>query len=385
MNTLLLSPYHSGSHKAWATGLQAHSKHSVALATLPGQGWKWRMHGGAIALAAETERLAQEVSFDLVLATDMLDYATYIALTRSVFDNVPFVLYMHENQLLYPLSADKTSGPMRRNWGLRERQYVLINWKSMLAADVIFFNSRFHLNSFFEHLPIFLNHYHDYKGLETVEKLQRKSDVLPCGVDLQRFESVSPSRAKLDAQLASSSPLILWNQRWEFDKNPTLFFEVIQQLAADGIDFQLAICGEHFQSQFDTFKADLAGLESRVVHFGYADEATYRALLWAADLTISTAIHEFFGISIIEAIYCNTMPLLPKRLSYPELIPSSFHTDVFYSGKKELLFRCKELLTEKDRIESIKYSLSVHFKKYDWSQIIGQYDQKLGHIALNHH
>ena len=47
----------------------------------------------------------------------------------------------------------------------------------------------------------------------------------------------------------------------------------------------------------------------------------YAALLWAADLVVSTAIHEFFGVAVVEAIYCGCRPVLPWRLSYPELIP----------------------------------------------------------------
>ncbi|MBK9052142.1 MAG: DUF3524 domain-containing protein [Chloroflexi bacterium] len=45
MKLLLISPYHSGSHKAWAEGYARHSQHEVRLLTLPGQFWKWRLQG----------------------------------------------------------------------------------------------------------------------------------------------------------------------------------------------------------------------------------------------------------------------------------------------------------------------------------------------------
>ncbi|NHZ72438.1 MAG: DUF3524 domain-containing protein, partial [Aquificales bacterium] len=71
MKITLVSPYHGGSHKAWAEGYQQHSTHEVSLLTLPDRFWKWRMHGGAVTLA---RRFVENGRFpDLILATDMLD------------------------------------------------------------------------------------------------------------------------------------------------------------------------------------------------------------------------------------------------------------------------------------------------------------------------
>ena len=53
MNILLVEPYYTGSHKSWAQGYQSFSNHNVQIISLPGQFWKWRMHGGAITLAKQ--------------------------------------------------------------------------------------------------------------------------------------------------------------------------------------------------------------------------------------------------------------------------------------------------------------------------------------------
>ena len=52
MQIWLISPYHTGSHQAWAEGYARHSRHNVTLLTMVGRFWKWRMQGGAIELAA---------------------------------------------------------------------------------------------------------------------------------------------------------------------------------------------------------------------------------------------------------------------------------------------------------------------------------------------
>ena len=40
-------------------------------------------------------------------------------------------------------------------------------------------------------------------------------------------------------------PLILWNHRWEYDKNPALFFDALSQLT---VDFNLSVIGESFRN-----------------------------------------------------------------------------------------------------------------------------------------
>ena len=187
MNLLLISPYHGGSHQAWAEGYGRFSKHAVDYLTLPARFWKWRMHGAAVTLARRFNRAGLHP--DLIMATDMLDLTTFLSLTRTATHRIPVVLYMHENQLTYPLPADKSSGPMRRQLGERDRHYAFINFASMLTADQIWFNSRFHLDSFFAELPKFLKHFPEYNELGSVKKLQAKSDVMPVGIDFGRLDS----------------------------------------------------------------------------------------------------------------------------------------------------------------------------------------------------
>ena len=60
---------------------------------------------------------------------------------------------------------------------------------SALAADAIFFNSRYHLNVFFKTLPNVLKHFGDFNELQTVDILLEKSSVLSLGINLRRFDA----------------------------------------------------------------------------------------------------------------------------------------------------------------------------------------------------
>ncbi len=368
MHILLLSPYHGGSHRAWAEGYQATSAHDVSLLTLPAHFWKWRMHGGAITLARRWLESAPDLAPNLILSTDLLDLTTFLALTRTRTAAIPVALYMHENQLTYPLPADPTTGPMRRQLGERDRHYAFINYASMMAADRIFFNSHYHLENFFAALPPFLRHYPEYNELDTVMILREKSVVLPVGVNLRRLDPPLPAGELEDP------PLVLWNQRLEYDKNPEGFISVLVSLAAEGIPFRVALCGERFGKPAERWEMGVAELGDRVIHNGYADDDLYRRLLWQSTLTVSTAGHEYFGISILEAIYCHTFPLLPERLSYPELIPPGFHPDCLYRGRRDLLERLRWALTDPAAARDVAGRLASSVAQYDWSSLASRYD-----------
>ena len=379
MKILLISPYHGGSHRAWAEGYQAHSAHEIQLLTLPDRFWKWRMHGGAVTLARRF--LEDNYTPDLILATDMLDLTTFLSLTRQRTSHLPTVLYCHENQLTYPLPQNKNSGPMRRQLGERDNHYVFINYASMLAADSVLFNSHYHHDSFLAALPNFLKHFPEYNELNSIELVRRKSQVLPVGVDFKRLEIGNWRLDSLQSPI-SQSPLILWNQRWEYDKNPDDFFQALYIVAEEGIPFRLALCGQQYGKRASAFEDAIEWLADQIIHVGYANDEEYSKLLWESAVTISTAHHEFFGISILEAIYCHTFPILPHRLSYPELIPENYHLKCLYQNQGGLVERLRWALAQPTEAGQIAAELARSISHFDWRETAVHYDNHF-HKLLN--
>ena len=370
MTILLVSPYHGGSHKAWAKGYKRVSRYDVEILALPARFWKWRMHGGALTLARRF--LESDIKPELFVATDMLDLTTFLALTRRIVPGTPSIMYMHENQLTYPLPDGDSDGPMRRQKGERDLHYAFINVASMLTADEVFFNSAFHRHTFFESLPGFLKHFPEHNELDAIPALRSKSRILPIGLDLGALIRQEPSTA------SGSAPLIIWNQRWEYDKNPGQFFKALYKMADEGIPFRLALCGKNFRRRPVEFEEARRRLSSFIIHEGYADEVTYRDLLWQARVTISTAFHEYFGISILEAISCRTFPILPRRLSYPELIPERFHELCLYRDQTGLERRLRWSLVSQAESEEAAAELALSAKRFDWVTVAQNYDDAFG-------
>eukprot|EP00978_Attheya_sp_CCMP212_P004738 scaffold10372_cov44-Attheya_sp.AAC.2 len=371
MKILLISPYHSGSHQQWAEGYMKHSEHDVQLLALPGKNWKWRMQGGAVTLARLFGQQHHNFQPDLILVDDMLDLTTFLALTRQqqTIKHVPVALYMHENQLTYPLHHDPLQGAMRRHQGKRDRHLVFINYSSMLAADHIYFNSQYHLESWFTALPNFLKNYPDLNELETIQQLRDKSSVLYVGID-----TIPTPDSSIENK--SMPPLILWNQRWEYDKDPDAFLAALLRLHEEGVHFQVAFCGENFSQNPVAFANAIEVLGEKVVHVGFASNEKYASLLQNTTLTFSTAKHEFFGISMVESMLHGSMVFLPRRLSYPELVPASLSSLVFYEDHVALVAKLKNALTNHQQTQQHGDELKANAQQFTWEQLASKYDQE---------
>jgi glycosyltransferase involved in cell wall biosynthesis len=363
MHILLVEPYFGGSHRAWAEGYARHSGHDVDLLTLPARFWKWRMQGAAATLAEKVRRFQQRP--DLLLATDMLNLPAFLGLARQRLAGVPAALYCHENQLTYPVPPGEK----------RDLTYGMINWLSMLAADRIFFNSAYHLEDWFDELPRLLKHFPDYAHLHRVAKVRTRATVLPVGCDLARLDQarVEPRRSEV--------PLILWNQRWEYDKDPRAFFRALDDLAEEGLDFEVALAGSNVRQMPEEFEAGRERLGARIVHYGRADEQTYARLLRQANVVVSTALHEFFGMAVVEAIYCGCFPILPRRLAYPEILPTSHHERCLFEDHAGLLERMRWALTHRREANQSKRELRAAVQRFDWARMAPEYDALLEAIA----
>jgi glycosyltransferase involved in cell wall biosynthesis len=366
---LIVEPYFTGSHASWATGYKAHSRHNIEFLKLSGAYWKWRMHGGAVTLARRF--MGSDFAPDLIVATDMLDLTTFQALTRSRTASTPMAVYFHENQLTYPWSPTDRDVVHKR-----DQHYGFINYASAMAADAVYFNSNYHLESFFEGLDQLLKHFPDNNELGTLENLRSKSTVLGLGLDLRRFDEYAGGASFGASEDIGSpaEPLIVWNHRWEYDKNPDAFFKALRAAADGGRLFRLAVLGEKFhQVPVVFFKAQVA-LADRVVQFGYAEDfETYAHWLHSGDIIPVTSNQDFFGASVVEAVYCGCRPLLPRRLAYPELIPQEFSSDVFYDGDPDLAERLDEMLREP--LGPVNDELRAAMLRFDWRVMAPQYDR----------
>lgn len=366
MKILLLEPFFTGSHKKWAEEFKQFSRHQVDILSLSGSHWKWRMHGGAVSLANLV--IPELTTPDLILATDMMDLNLFLSLTRAWSHDIPVAVYFHENQLNYPWSTTDADVRLKR-----DNHYAFINYTSALAADRVFFNSEYHKKAFFQELPKFLSAFPDHQNPISVRLIAAKSMVLPLGLNLKQFDNHKPE--KFDHQ---NGAVVLWNHRWEFDKNAEQFFNALFEIADKGVDFKLVVLGQSYGKHPAVFDQANERLAEHILHFGYTSSfEEYAKWLWLSDLLPVTSNQDFFGGSVVEAMYCNAVPLLPKRLAYPEHIDKEYHSTYFYDDDDFV----KKV---HHRIMDVKYlrvmNSRQYAEKYDWTNLITTYDHEMEQV-----
>ena len=370
MNILAVEPFYSASHKAFLKGVEAHSRHRIFPVKLNYKGWKWKMHGDSVQLARMTGQVKE--SIDLLLVSSMTNLPAYLALTNPRFATTPKVMYMHENQLTQPLPEGEE----------RDLTYCYVNYLSMLSADRLLFTSQFHLDDFLSALPEFLQHYPEDTEFDAVEVIRSKSVVLSPGLDLLRFD------AQPDLRSQNKRPVIVWNQRWQFDRNPAMFFRVMNRLFDIDLPFELILAGDSEHEKPAEFTKALERFGEYITHIGYVEDFDrYSELLHKGDIVVSTATYEFFCVSIMEAIYSGCHPLLPNRLHYPELIPKALHkpllhAPVIYDSEDDLFRSLRDLLQGVTK-PLPKTSLQSVNKHLDWSVMIQRYDDLFDQIAMD--
>jgi len=356
-----MESFYGGSHQEFADGLIAHSQHHIDLLTLPARFWKWRMRGAALHFLKKAPPLDQ---YDGLITTDLIGLSDFKSLTGNSCP--PTLVYFHENQLTYPLAPGEQM----------DYQFGFTDITTALAADMIRFNSHTHCEAFFRGLPRFIKMMPEYRPTWVTDVIRSKSDVIYPGC---RFPALDTPPLK---NPPTDPPLIIWNHRWEFDKNPECFFDALDAIVDQGVDFRLALLGENCQTVPKVFIRARERYGEKILQYGYVtSRAAYIDWLKQGAIVVSTAQQENFGISVVEAVRFGCFPLLPERLAYPEVIPEHFHPHVLYRDQGDLVTRLCRLITHYTDFQDLRIRLAKAMGRYAWDNVIDSYDSMLETLA----
>jgi glycosyltransferase involved in cell wall biosynthesis len=353
---LLVEPYYGGSHRAFIEGLRLHLDFKFTLLTLPARKWKMRMQLAAPWMAARIISLvAAGKRYDGILCSTFLDVAVLRTQLFRAGIKLPVAIYFHENQFCYPGQIDDPG----------QHQFTSINFTSALAADFLAFNSHYNLDTFLSGIRHYLKKAADMKLQYLVETIADKADILYPGIDFTAIDNIPA------AGHTHKKPVVVWNHRWEHDKDPQTFFSSLVALSEKKIPFQLIVLGQHFQNRPEIFSWAEEKLKEQIIHFGYVESRhAYARLLAHGDIVVSTALHEFFGMAMLEGVRAGCRPLVPDRLSYKELFPNRFRYQEgqFIRDLEQLLRRHDPFGYEESRQLTDRFS---------WAALAGAYEKWL--------
>lgn len=349
--------YIGGSHEQIARGYLDHTRHDVTFIGRPVlTTWLDNYLFGSKFL---TPFLKSSIpDFDVVIATEMCSYghaSTIYQLLGS--ENLPLILLFLEHDFAWPQSSDtkKVLAAM-----------PMLTLASTTVANKLIFQSKYSYQSFMDGAR------HILLSAE-VDKIEAKSQIVPAGVD---FSGLEKNRAEKQNEI----PTILFNHRCDYDKNWSQFLDAVSVLHSDGIKFDLILTGSSNEKVPGELNGRIAELEDHVTHFGYVESRDeYAKLLWKSDIVCSTSLQECFGISVVEAIFTDCFPILPNRLSYPELIPSEYHGQHLYNTSDELVQLLRGAIANHAALK--QESLRKYVEKFDWSIVAPQIDDVIESVV----
>jgi glycosyltransferase involved in cell wall biosynthesis len=377
MRVLILSAYEAQSHQQWHQGLVQHCPDwDFTVLTLPARFFAWRIRGNSLSWAFGETRAQLEAPYDLIVATSMVDLSALKGFVPALA-NTPCWVYFHENQFAYPTTEHHHKSV--------EPQMVTLY--SALAADGISFNSEFNRTTFLDGVAALLKKLPDHVPQGVVERLAASSDVLPVPIDdALRF---SPPDTPPTSTTKADRPLkIVWAARWEYDKGPDRLLAILNTLKERRVPFRLAVLGESFRTSPAEFEEIRQRFSNEIDQFGYAaSKAEYHAWLQQADVVLSTATHEFQGVSVLEAVALGCTPVLPNRLVYPELFgPTACYATQSLDGlsfDQEVDAACDRLaaLQHAYSNESNPPSAKFDVTRFYWRSQIENYTARMQQIA----
>lgn len=315
IRVLLLSAYHAQSHQVWTERVQDlfPDWHWHCL-SLPPRHFNWRIRSNGLQWAfAETAILNQE--WDLLIATSMVDLASLRSLLPTLC-SVPAVVYFHENQFAYP-----ENDSIQPTFNVEP---LLVPIYSALSADRVLFNSEYNRKTFLDGVRSLSRKLPEPFPTGALEQLNR-SAVVPVPVTTAEQQADS-ARSKHPSLLE-----VIWNHRWEYDKSPDLLLAIVEETLKRTQSIRFHIVGQQFRQQPKEFEEIIRLLEewSKTSGVdcgatGFLAESEYRTLLQSADVVLSTAAHDFQGLSVQEACVAGCSPLAPDALVYPEYLGPDF-------------------------------------------------------------
>ena len=379
MRILLLSAYDAQSHKYWRDGLVAQFPEcDWTQLVLPGHHFSWRIRSNSLQWAL-SERVTLDRPYDLIVATSMVDLASLKGFVPNLA-HIPSILYFHENQFIYPPSQFK------------KKHYLdpkLVTLYAALAANKLVFNSLYNQQTFIIGVRELLKQLPEKLPVDVAQLFEEKSSVLP--VPLQPLNVADYKDYKGDTGLAlwpkregESCLRLVWAARWEYDKGPHLLLAILRQLSQRGVDFKLCLLGQVFRKQpieFETIKAEFS---AHLVQFGFT-ESRQQYLSWLAggDIILSTALHEFQGLAVQEAVQLGCIPALPNRLVYPQI----FGVNFLYASTPDT--HEIEAIAAADLIQELAIKLThgetamAFVEHLTWSTMKAKYQHLLNFKTLN--
>ncbi|KAM8749223.1 tRNA-queuosine alpha-mannosyltransferase isoform 4-T4 [Acanthopagrus schlegelii] len=354
-SVLLVEAFYGGSHKQLIDLLQENISCSVC--TLPAKKWHWRARTAALHFSQTIPTCpSHSLVSDVVVFNSAFNMDSFLSSISSFMKKIPDHRPRDLDQLIRPK--------------------CVVLYYPVQFPDV----SRL----LPEHKLVRRSHVDDIitpqDEQEAPRLLSSPDESLTVSCEQQDPHQTTTAEPRTDPRPVSEGdpedqrrPLhIVWPHRWEHDKDPELFFSTLIKLKERRLDFHLSVLGETFTDPPEIFPEARRLLDRHILNWGFLpSKDDYLKVLCEADVVVSTAKHEFFGVAMLEAVHCGCYPLCPKALVYPEIFPAEY----LYSTPEQLCKRLQSLCRRPDVAR--RHVVKVDTSSFSWSSLKERYETLL--------
>lgn len=221
------------------------------------------------------------------------------------------------------------------------------------------------------------NHIIRYCGLTP-----HQVEVIPCGVDLERFSPQPQAEARSRWGLDPQKPVILFVGRLDPFKGPDLFLKAASQMQEKA---QLVIVGGKLSGDKDVLQLRKQAKElqlSKRTHFlGAQPQSELPGIYSAADVLIVPSYHEIFGMAAVESLACGTPVVATRAGGLMTIVRNGVNGYLVPRCSGFFAERLDSLLTSPGLLREMQVAARPSIEQFSWkevaNQIYGLYDTLL--------
>jgi phosphatidyl-myo-inositol alpha-mannosyltransferase len=200
--------------------------------------------------------------------------------------------------------------------------------------------------------------------------------LIPNGVDLDVF---SPEKRTPESFSSESGPVVLFVGRNEPRKGLGLLVDAFDRLHRELPACRLVLVGSGIEGSKEIKRAgSQAG--KRIEVAGYVENAKLPSYYGAADVFCAPALGgESFGVVLLESMSCGTPVVASDIPGYRYVVERTGGGELFVTGDREdLAARLLELLSNRDRLDSLRRSGLEGARQFSWDNVAGMLENCYG-------
>lgn len=168
----------------------------------------------------------------------------------------------------------------------------------------------------------------------------------------------------------SRSKRILFASRWDREKQPGFYMDLIQAVTEQGLlpDYEFAACTSAVQLRSNTpshiIRARQMEATGQLTLYEGLTKGEYYRLLADSQLLFNCALQDFVSFTLLEASALGTPALLPAHLSFPETVRSDHRQLYAPWSVADAIMRLQQILANPP-LDVVSYPADTHHQTLD--------------------